>query len=84
MKGSSVPDIMALANKVFPCITTDLSNDQLINLGITGLTSNLSTIEQHRIPLDGKYKDAKVRKMQVLIPDIEANRQELHKIIYGE
>ena len=84
MKGSSVPDIMALANKVFPCITTDLSNDQLINLGITGLTSNLSTIEQHRIPLDGKYKDAKVRKMQVLIPDLEANRQELHKIIYGE
>ncbi|NLC45508.1 MAG: LCP family protein, partial [Clostridiales bacterium] len=36
MKGSSISDIMSLANKVFPCITTDLSNDQLINLGITG------------------------------------------------
>lgn len=84
MKGSSIGDVMALANKVFPCITTDLSNDQLINLGITGLTSNLGTIEQHRIPLDGKYKDAWVRKMLVMIPDLEANRQELQKIIYGE
>ncbi len=84
MKGSSIPDIMALANKVFPCITTDLSNDQLINLGITALTSNLGTIEQHRIPIDGAYKDAWVRKMLVMIPDLEVNRQELKKIIYGE
>ena len=84
MKGSSVPEIISLANKVLPNTTTDLSNDQLINLGVTALTSDLGSIEQYRIPINGAYKDAWIRGMLVMVPDLKVNRQELKNIIYGE
>lgn len=82
VKSSGVTDMMALAKKVFPFITTDLSNDQLLNLASTALQLDLGNMEQHRIPVNGGYKDAWVRKMLVLVPDLEVNRQELQKIIF--
>lgn len=82
--GSSTQDLMELANKILPCVTTDMSNEQLISLGLSVFTSDLSSIEQHRIPLDGSYKDAWIRGMLVMVPDLDVNRQELKDIIYGE
>ena len=84
VKGSSISEIMAMANKVLPSTTTDMTNDQLINLALAAFGSNLGSIEQHRIPLDGSYRDAKIRGMLVLVPDLEVNRKELKRIIYGE
>ena len=84
VKKSSLSEITALANKILPCITTDMTNDQLLNLVYAGFTSDLDNIEQHRIPVDGSYKDAWIRKMLVLVPDLEVNRQALRNIIYGE
>jgi LCP family protein required for cell wall assembly len=84
LKGSGISEIMALANKILPHVTTDMNNDQLLNLIYAGMTSDLDNIEQHRIPVDGSYKNARIRGMSVLVPDLEANRRELKSIIYGE
>jgi LCP family protein required for cell wall assembly len=82
VKDSSVPDIMALANKVLPFVTTDLTNDQLMDLAVTALQMDLGNLQQHRIPVDGSYKNAWVRKMLVLVPDLDVNRQKLYEIIF--
>jgi hypothetical protein len=42
-------------------------------------------ITQLRIPADGTFTDnVKVRGMDVLIPDLQANVDVLHKFIFGE
>lgn len=84
VKGSSIPQIAALANKVLPFVTTDMTNDQILNLAFTALKADLNNIEQHRIPVDGSYKNASIRGMSVLVPDLTVNRQELKRIIYGQ
>jgi len=84
VKGSSIPQIIALANKVLPFVTTDMSNDQILNLAMTAIQADLNNIEQYRIPVDGSYQNAKIRGMLVLVPDLAVNRQELKKIIYGQ
>ncbi|HHY83203.1 MAG TPA: LCP family protein [Clostridiales bacterium] len=84
VKGSGISDLMALANKVLPCVTTDMSNDQLMDLIFTAAKSDLSNIEQNRIPRNGSYKDAKIRGMLVLVPDLVKVREDLKNIIYGD
>ena len=84
VKDSGLNNIIALANKVLPCVTTDMTNDQLINLVFTAFSSDLNNIQQYRIPTDGSYKDAKIRGMLVLVPDLIKVRQDLKDIIYGE
>jgi LCP family protein required for cell wall assembly len=84
IKDSSISDVMALANKVLPLVTTDMTNAQLLDLAYKALSMNLDNIEQYRIPVDGSYRDAWIRGMLVLVPDLEINRQELKKIIYDQ
>ena len=68
VKGAGIPEIIALANKVLPCITTDMNNDEILNLAFTAAQADLNNIEQHRIPVDGSYKNAWIRGMLVLVP----------------
>ncbi len=84
VKGSSIPQIIALANKVLPFVTTDMTNDQILNLALTAAKADLNNIEQHRIPVDGSYRNARIRGMSVLVPDLIVNRQELNRIIFGQ
>ncbi len=40
-------------------------------------------IRTDRIPADGTFKEAIVRRMQVLVPDLEANQLHLKESLYG-
>jgi len=84
IRGASIPQMIALANKVLPFVTTDMSNDQIMSLVLIAAQADLNNIEQHRIPVDGSYKNARIRGMSVLVPDLIVNRQELKRIIYGQ
>lgn len=84
IRAASIPQMIALANKVLPFVTTDMSNDQIMSLVLIAAQADLNNIEQHRIPVDGSYKNARIRGMSVLVPDLIVNRQELKRIIYGQ
>jgi polyisoprenyl-teichoic acid--peptidoglycan teichoic acid transferase len=86
-KTMSKTDLLALMFKFLPMITTDINSkcfQSMLNSFIdNGMSTN--TIEQLRIPADGAFQDnIKVRKMSVLVPDLEANIKILHSFIFGE
>ena len=83
-KNSGVSGLMSLTNKVLPYVKSDLSNDQLINLGVTAVSSDVGKIEQHGIPVKDSYRNAWIRKMLVLVPDLTKNREAVKDIIYGD
>lgn len=77
-------DIMArlgFVSEVFPLVATDMDSDSLMSLAAQ-LAASLDELEvsTHCIPAEGAYKNATVREMAVLIPDIEKNR----KLIFEE
>lgn len=67
-----------LADEIFPLLTTDLSNMDMIGY-ITDFLPMLSKAEvvNLHIPGDGDYYNATIRGMMVLVPDLEACRAAL-------
>ena len=74
--------MLELSDTIFPLLTTDLSNTDLIGYGVYILKMGGSEIETYRIPGDGAYTPARIRGMSVLVPDLEKNRELLHSYIF--
>ena len=81
-KSSSVSRMLEVLNMVGPMIQTDMSNGDL-----TGFATQAPTIMQYptshiSIPKSELCEDRTIRNMQVLVPDIEANKDAVWKFIY--
>ena len=83
LKDESPAKIYELINELFPCLTTDMSNSDIIYYSTLIMQMDLKEIQTYRIPADGAYSNQTIRGMMVLVPDLEACRSDLDKIIYG-
>ncbi len=83
LKNESPTKIFKLINELFPCLTTDMSNADIISYATTALKMDLTEIQTYRIPADGAYSNQTIRGMMVLVPDLEECESDLRKIIYG-
>lgn len=77
-KNISLGEALELVDEIFPLLTTDMSNMDIIGY-VTDLLPMLSSaeIDNVHIPGDGNYYNATIRGMSVLVPDLEACRQQL-------
>ncbi len=76
LKNMDVTGRLGFVSEALPMVTTDMNDEQLMMLAAQ-LASSLDELEvsTHCIPAEGAYKNATVREMMVLIPDIEKNRR---------
>lgn len=77
-KDQSLTDMLGMLDDILPMVTTDLTKGEIISY-VTALFPMLSECEiitQH-IPVDGSYYNATIRGMDVLVPDMDMNRQAL-------
>lgn len=81
-KGMSLPQLKKLAEKILPMFTTDLTNREIVayTSELLPLLKDLK-VNTQRIPADGTFKDAWIREMSVLVPDLAANREILKTIM---
>ena len=72
----SADQLTALANRIFPVLTTDMSNSDITScmMRLLPILPELQ-ISTQTIPASGTYRSCKVRGMAVLVPDLQANRQ---------
>ncbi len=72
----NIDQLTALINTVFPLVTTDMTNAEIIAYAIScfPILKDLTVSTQY-IPAQGTYNATFVRGMSVLIPDFEANRK---------
>ena len=75
-KTMSLTELNNLVNSFMPMITTDMSNNDIVQYvaKIFPVLTELEVTTQH-IPAEGTYRNAMIRGMAVLVPDMEANRQ---------
>lgn len=79
-------DLIGIAENCLPCVTTDMTAEQIesyINLLLSIGGTNVNVV-QNRIPYDGMWEYVSLRGMSVTRIDIDKNKQELHKFIYGD
>ena len=77
IKDSSVNELIALAEDILPCMTTDMSNSQIASLLLQCCPALSSDINTFHVPGEGAYHDANINGMAVLVPDRQMIRQEL-------
>lgn len=84
LKGSNIGTLTNVANEMSPLVQTDLSNNQILDLIFNASSFLSNNTSQLTIPADGVYKSVNIRKMAVLVPDIEKNKALLWKFIYNK
>ena len=78
--------LMSVIDEVMPMITSSLSRNDLLSLGLGSLTKFLHyDIEQHQVPAKGTWTNANVYGSgAVLKMDIEENTRLLHSFLYDK
>jgi len=79
----TISKALDLVDEIFPLVTTDMSNGEIISLAVDLYSMDIEGVEQYRIPADGTFTPMYVREMAVLVPDLAACRAYLWDIIYG-
>ncbi|MEG0155152.1 MAG: LCP family protein [Lachnospiraceae bacterium] len=83
VKGANIAEFMKLADRILPMITTDMTNAEILGYVWTVGTMGINGMESYRLPVEGTYQEATLRKgMEVLVPNLEENRAYLKKYIY--
>lgn len=76
-------DLVMVANSCLPMITTDLDASEIEKYLKLALDIGMSELQQYRIPVDGAFEDATIRKMSVIVPNLQKNVAALHEFIFG-
>lgn len=81
VKDCSVSELLELVDILLPILTTDMSNTQIMSLAVQYAPSLASlNITTHSVPGNGSYRNAMIRGMAVLVPDL----YEVKKQIFEE
>lgn len=83
IRGLGLSRMLSLVDAALPCITTDLTNAQIVEYVYTVITHGMVLGENHRIPADGTFSAQMIMGMSVLVPDLAANSQALYEYIYA-
>jgi LCP family protein required for cell wall assembly len=65
---------LKVLDEVFPYLTTDMSKTDILSYAYTILQNGVNGIENYRIPGDNAFKQARIRGMAVLVPNLKKNR----------
>lgn len=82
-KSLSLSELIELAEELMPCISTDLTNDQIMSYMQSVLMLGTTEIDQMRIPVDNSYVQRRINNMAVLVPEMETNVNALQDFIYN-
>lgn len=82
IKQKSINQWFELSNSIFPLITTDMTNSEIISTIYTIYSMNVKTFESYQIPCKGSFSNKYIRKMSVLVPNLSINRKYIMEKIY--
>ena len=75
--------IVSVIMKLLSCVETNMNMTQLMTIAAAGLQMNMDSIQQFRVPADNTYQTGTYEGMWCIKVDFNANKQKLHKFIYG-
>ena len=84
LQQESMLSLTGILTSMFSYIETNLTFDQILTLASVGMSMNMDSISEVRIPADGTYSSGYIGSTWAIQPNFEANAQQLHTFIYGE
>ena len=82
VKNFSIAQLTELANAALPCVTTDLTNSEILKYVYMVAANRMSIAGNYRLPAEGTYNPQMIWGMSVLVPDLAANSTLLREYLY--
>jgi len=79
-----VDELMAMAEDIFACVETNMTDEELKDLAMTVLVVDVEEIGQFRVPADGTFESGTFDGTWMIRADFDKNRELLNDFIYGE
>lgn len=80
-KTYSLPELAVFFSEILPLMATDMTDDEMMTLALTFASSFQNVeISSYTVPAEGTYKNATIRGMAVLVPDL----YKIKKLIFEE
>ena len=77
-------EVVGMLGDIMPMIKTNLTSDELMQLGMNAPKYMTYTIAQQQIPANKTYKSERKNGEDVLVINLEKNRDILHDFIYNK
>ena len=78
-----VDELMGLSEDIFERVETNMTADQLKELAMAGLVTEIEDVAQFRVPADGTYESGMYSGTWMIRPNFEKNQALLQDFIYG-
>lgn len=78
-----VDEVLDLADDLISLVSTNMTDEQLLELGKFALTVDTATIDEFRLPADGAFQDGTFNGVWKIKPNLEKNRRLLQEFING-
>lgn len=76
-------EVLDLADDLSSLVSTNMTDEQLLELGKFAMTVDTSTIDEFRLPADGAFQDGTFNGVWKIKPNLEKNRRLLQEFING-
>lgn len=74
--------VIEIADKIMPMIETDLTSDEMMNIGINALKYMKYDMAQQQIPAEGAWSSGKRSGQSVLLIDLDKNKSILKTFVF--
>ena len=81
-KNTSITDLTSIMKDILPLVSTNLTNSEIISIATKVLSMGAPTIEQSRVPLDGKSEMISTDMLH-LTTDIDETTKDIHNFLYS-
>ena len=76
-------ELLGAVSKIMPLVKTDISALELTGMAFNALKYITFDIDQLQVPASDAYVSQRIKGQAVLVPDIERNKNNIIKFIYG-
>ena len=83
-QNSDVDELLESAQEISDHMQTNMTNEELKEVAMVGMTVDTADVGQYRVPADGTYDSGTFSGVWMIRPNYERNAQLLHEFIYGE
>jgi LCP family protein required for cell wall assembly len=84
LRAANPGQLLNVVNQTADYVTTDLGKGDMLALAAQATSILGYQTEELHVPVNGAYTNETIRKMDVLVPDMQANRKAVWDFIYGE
>ncbi len=79
----STADQLKMVDVILPHLSTNMTKQLILRYCLTVLQKGVAGIKSYRIPQDGAFSSSVIRGMDILLPDLDKNRDLLNEYVVG-